>query len=31
MRLSDNEKRDAIKLLQEGKPLPDKYRFLKSG
>ncbi len=28
MRLSDNEKRDAIKLLQEGKPLPDKYRFL---
>jgi len=28
MRLSNNEKRDAIKLLQEGKPLPDKYRFL---
>jgi len=28
MRLSDNEKRDAIKLLQEGKPLPEKYRFL---
>lgn len=28
MRLSDNEKRDAIKFLQEGKPLPDKYRFL---
>ncbi len=28
MRLTDNEKRDAIKLLQEGKPLPDKYRFL---
>mgnify|MGYP000054455687 CR=1 FL=1 len=28
MRLSENEKRDAIKLLQEGKPLPDKYRFL---
>ena len=28
MKLSDNEKRDAIKLLQEGKPLPDKYRFL---
>jgi len=28
MRLSDNEKRDAIKLIQEGKPLPDKYRFL---
>ena len=28
MRLTDNEKRDAVKLLQEGKPLPDKYRFL---
>lgn len=28
MRLSDNEKRDAVKFLQEGKPLPDKYRFL---
>jgi len=28
MRLTDNEKRDAIKLLQEGKPLPDRYRFL---
>ncbi|MFH1712079.1 MAG: site-specific DNA-methyltransferase [Patescibacteria group bacterium] len=28
MRLSDNEKRDAVKLIQEGKPLPDKYRFL---
>jgi len=28
MRLTDNEKRDAIKLLQEGKPLPDKYRFI---
>src|SRR3989339_1586821 len=28
MRLTDNEKRDAIKLLQEGKALPDKYRFL---
>ncbi len=28
MRLTDNEKRDAIKLLQEGKPLPEKYRFL---
>ncbi len=28
MRLTENEKRDAIKLLQEGKPLPDKYRFL---
>ena len=28
MRLTDNERRDAIKFLQEGKPLPDKYRFL---
>ena len=24
----DNEKRDAIKLIESGKPLPDKYRFL---
>src|SRR3990167_8493953 len=28
MNLSDNEKRDDIKLIQEGKPLPEKYRFL---
>ena len=28
MRLTENEKRDAIKLIQERKPLPDKYRFL---
>ncbi len=28
MNLSDNEKRDTIKLIQEGKPLPEKYRFL---
>lgn len=28
MQISDNEKRDAIKLIQQGKPLPDKYRFL---
>ncbi len=28
MKFSDNEKRDAIKLIQEGKPLPEKYRFL---
>ncbi len=28
MQLTDNEKRDAIKLIQQGKPLPDKYRFL---
>ena len=27
MRLSDNEKRDAIKLIQEGRPLPERYRF----
>lgn len=26
--LSDAEKRDVIKLIQEGKPLPEKYRFL---
>ncbi len=28
MQLSDNEKRDVIKFLEAGKPLPDKYRFL---
>ena len=28
MNLSDNEKRDVIKYLESGKPLPDKYRFL---
>ena len=28
MKLSENEKRDAIKLIEAGKPLPDKYRFL---
>ena len=28
LNLSDSEKRDAIKFLQEGKPLPEKYRFL---
>src|SRR3990167_2784216 len=28
MKLSDNEKRDVIKFLESGKPLPDKYRFL---
>src|SRR3989344_3407210 len=26
--LTPNEKRDIIKYLEEGKPLPDKYRFL---
>ena len=28
MNLSDNEKRDIIKYLESGKPLPEKYRFL---
>lgn len=28
MKLTDNEKRDIIKLLEADKPLPDKYRFL---
>ena len=28
MKLTDNEKRDAIKLIEEGKTLPEKYRFL---
>jgi DNA modification methylase len=28
MQLSDNEKRDVLKYLEAGKPLPDKYRFL---
>lgn len=28
MKLSDNEKRDIIKYLEAGKPLPEKYRFL---
>lgn len=26
--LSDSDKRDAIKLIEEGKPLPDRFRFL---
>ena len=26
--LSDAEKRDLIQLIQAGKPLPDKYRFV---
>ena len=26
--LSDAEKRDVIKLIEQGKPLPEKYRFL---
>ncbi len=28
MKLTDNEKRDVIKYLEAGKPLPEKYRFL---
>ena len=28
MNLTDNEKRDVVKLIEEGKALPDKYRFL---
>lgn len=28
MNLSDSEKRDIIKFLEAGKPLPEKYRFL---
>lgn len=28
LNLTDNEKRDIIKLLESGNPLPDKYRFL---
>ncbi len=27
MNLTDNEKRDVVKLIEEGKPLPDKFRF----
>ncbi|MHB8844377.1 MAG: site-specific DNA-methyltransferase [Nitrospirota bacterium] len=28
MKLNDNEKREILKLIEAGKPLPDKYRFL---
>lgn len=28
MKLTENEKRDAIKLIEARKPLPDRYRFL---
>ncbi len=28
VKLTDNEKRDVIKYLEAGKPLPEKYRFL---
>ncbi len=28
MNLTDNERRDAVRLIEAGKPLPDRYRFL---
>ena len=28
MKLTDNEKRDVVKLIEQGKVLPEKYRFL---
>ena len=28
LNLTDNEKRDIVKYLESGKPLPEKYRFL---
>ena len=28
MNLSDNDKREIIQLIQDNKPIPDKYRFL---
>ncbi|PJE73818.1 MAG: site-specific DNA-methyltransferase, partial [Candidatus Terrybacteria bacterium CG10_big_fil_rev_8_21_14_0_10_41_10] len=28
MKIKDNEKRDVVKYLEAGKPLPEKYRFL---
>jgi hypothetical protein len=28
VKLTDNEKREVSKLIDSGKPLPDKYRFL---
>ena len=28
MLISDNEKRDILRFIEAGKPLPDKYRFL---
>ena len=31
MKIPDNEIRDITKLLEEGKPLPDKYRFMLFG
>jgi len=31
MKLTDNEKRDIVRLIEEGKNLPEKYRFLLFG
>ena len=31
MLLTENEKRDLFKLVEAGKPLPDKFRFLLFG
>ena len=28
MKLSDSEKRDIVRLIESGKNLPEKYRFL---
>lgn len=28
MKLTDNEKREILKLIEADKPLPEKYRFL---
>ena len=28
MNLTDNDKREIIQLIQDNKPLPEKYRFL---
>lgn len=28
MKLTDNQKREILKLLDNDRPLPDKYRFL---
>ena len=28
MKLTDNEKRDIVKLIEQNKDLPEKYRFL---
>ena len=31
MNLTDNEKRDIVRLIEEGKDIPEKYRFLLFG